>query len=76
MLAHPCRGLYAQYIITKSFPFNQIQFSRARVGNFRKKNYSTEDGIVGENRNKLSEFHSEPFRGRGKNPKFRFVKQK
>ncbi len=58
-----------------------------RVGNFRQKNNSAEDGIDGTNgyfrRNsgcsaeqKISEFRSEPFRGRGNNSEFRFMEQK
>jgi hypothetical protein len=58
-----------------------------RVGNFRQKNNSAEDGIGGTNgyfrRNsgcsaeqKTSEFRSESFRGREKNSKFRSVEQK
>jgi hypothetical protein len=58
-----------------------------RVGNFRSKNNSAEDGIVGTNgyfqRNsgcsaeqKTSEFRSEPFRGRENNSEFRSVEQK
>jgi hypothetical protein len=57
-----------------------------RVGNFRQKNNSAEDGIDGTNgyfrRNsgcsaeqKLSEFRSEPFRGREDNSEFRSVEQ-
>jgi hypothetical protein len=66
-----------------------IHFRRAlaRVGNFRQKNNSAEDGIDGTNgyfrRNsgcsaeqKISEFRSEPFRGREKNSEFRSVEQK
>ncbi len=60
---------------------------RFRVGNFRQKNNSAEDGIDGINgyfrRNfgcsaeeKISEFRSEPFRGRENNSEFRSVKQK
>jgi hypothetical protein len=58
-----------------------------RVGNFRQKNNSAEDGIDGTNgyfrRNsgcsaeqKISEFRSEPFRGRENNSEFRSVEQK
>jgi hypothetical protein len=58
-----------------------------RVGNFRQKNYSAEDGIDGTNgyfrRNsgcsaeqQISEFRSEPFRGRENNSEFRSVGQK
>jgi hypothetical protein len=58
-----------------------------RVGNFRQKNNSTEDGIDGTNgyfrRNsgcsaeqKLSELRSEPFRGRENSSEFRSVEQK
>jgi hypothetical protein len=58
-----------------------------RVGNFRQKNNSAEDGIDGTKgyfqRNsgcsaeqKISEFRSEPFRGRENNSKFRSVEQK
>ncbi len=58
-----------------------------RVGNFRQKNNSAEDGIDGTNgyfrRNsgcsveqKLSEFRSEPFRGIENNSEFRSVEQK
>ncbi len=61
--------------------------SPVRVGNFRQKNNSAEDGIDGTNsyfrRNsgcsaeqKISEFRSEPFRGRGNNSEFRSVEQK
>jgi hypothetical protein len=57
-----------------------------RVGNFRQKNNSAEDGIDGTNgyfrRNsghsaeqKLSEFRSEPFSGRANNSEFRSVEQ-
>ncbi len=60
---------------------------RGTVGNFRQKNNSEEDGIdgtmvisdgiMGVPRNrKLSEFRSEPFRGREKNSEFRCVEQK
>jgi hypothetical protein len=58
-----------------------------RVGNFRQKNYSAEDGIDGTNgyfrRNsgcsaeqELSEFRSEPFPGRESNSEFRSVDKK
>jgi hypothetical protein len=58
-----------------------------RVGNFRQKNNSAEDGIDGTNgyfrRNsgcsaeqKISEFRSEPFRGRENNSEYRSVEQK
>jgi hypothetical protein len=58
-----------------------------RVGNFRQKNNSAEDGIDGTNgyfrRNsgcsaeqKLSECRSERFRGRENNSEFRSVEQK
>ena len=58
-----------------------------RVGNFRQKNNSAEGGIDGTKgyfrRNsgcsaeqKISEFRSEPFRGREKNSEFRSVEQK
>jgi hypothetical protein len=58
-----------------------------RVGNFRQKNNSAEDGTDGTNgyfrRNsgcsaeqKISEFRSEPFRGRDNNSEFRSVEQK
>ncbi len=58
-----------------------------RVGNFRQKNNSAEDGIDGTNgyfrRNsgysaeqKTSEFRSEPFHGRENNSEFRSVAQK
>ncbi len=58
-----------------------------RVGNFRQKNNSAEDGIDGTNgyfrRNsgcsaeqKLSEFRSEPFRGRENSSEFRSLEQK
>jgi hypothetical protein len=58
-----------------------------RVGNFRQKNNSAEDGIDGTNgyfrRNsgcsaeqKISEFRSEPFRGRENNSEFRSVEKK
>ena len=58
-----------------------------RVGNFRQKNNSAEDGRDGTNgyfrRNsgcsaeqKTSEFRSEPFRGRENNTEFRSVEQK
>ncbi len=61
--------------------------SENRVGNFRQKNNSAEDGIHGTNgyfrRNsgcsaeqKCSEFRSEPFRGRENNSEFRSVDQK
>ncbi len=61
--------------------------SQFRVGNFRQKNNSAEDGIVGTNgyfrRNsgcsaeqKISEFRSELFRGRENNSEFRSVEQK
>jgi hypothetical protein len=61
--------------------------TEARVGNFRQKNNSAEDGIDGTNgyfrRNsdcsaeqKISEFRSEPFRGRENNSEFRSVEQK
>ncbi len=57
-----------------------------RVGNFRQKNNSAEDGIDGTHgyfrRNsgcsaeqKISEFRSEPFRGRENNSEFRSVEQ-
>ena len=59
----------------------------ARVGNFRQKNNSAEDGIDGTNgyfrRNsgcsaeqKISEFRSEPFRGRENSSEFRSEEQK
>jgi hypothetical protein len=59
----------------------------SRVGNFRQKNNSAEDGIDGTNyyfrRNsgcsaeqKISEFRSEPFRGRENNSEFRSVEPK
>ena len=59
----------------------------SRVGNFRQKNNSAEDGIDGTNgffrRNsgcsaeqKISEFRSEPFRGRENNSEFRFEETK
>ncbi len=59
----------------------------ARVGNFQQKNNSAEDGIDGTNayfrRNsgcsaeqKISEFRSEPFRGRENISEFRSVEQK
>jgi hypothetical protein len=60
-----------------------------RVGNFRQKNNSVEDGIDGANgyfrvrlnygcsaEQKFSEFRSEPFRGRENNSKFRSVELK
>ncbi len=58
-----------------------------RVGNFRQKNNSAEDGIDGTNgyfrRNsgcsaeqKISEFRSEPFRGRENNSEFRSMEQR
>ncbi len=58
-----------------------------RVGNFRQKNNSAEDGIDGTNgyfqlnsgcsaEQKISEFRSEPFRGRENNSEFRSVEQK
>jgi hypothetical protein len=58
-----------------------------RVGNFRQKNNSAKDGIDGTNgyfrRNsgvsaeqKISEFRSEPFRGRENTSEFRSVDQK
>jgi hypothetical protein len=58
-----------------------------RVGNFRQKNNSAEEGIDGANgyfrRNsgcsaeqKIPEFRSEPFRGRKNNSEFRSVEQK
>ncbi len=61
--------------------------STTRVGNFRQKNNSAEDGIDGTNayfrRNsgcsaeqKPPEFRSEPFRGRENNTEFRSVEQK
>jgi hypothetical protein len=61
--------------------------NRSRVGNFRQKNNSAEDGIDETNgyfrRNsgcsaeqKISEFRSEPFRGRENNSEFRSVEQK
>ncbi len=64
-----------------------LRWAAARVGNFRQKNNSAEDGIDGTNgyfrRNsggsaeqKLSEFPSEPFRGRENNSEFHSVEQK
>ncbi len=61
--------------------------SSVRVGNFRHKNNSADDGIDGTNgyfrrisgcsaEQKISEFSSEPFRGREINSEFRSVKQK
>ncbi len=58
-----------------------------RVGNFRQKIYSAEDGVDGTKgyfrRNsgysaeqKISEFRSEPLRGRENNSEFRSVDQK
>jgi hypothetical protein len=58
-----------------------------RVGNFRQKNNSAEDGMDGTNgyfrRNsvcsaeqKISEFRSEPFRGRENSSEFRSEEQK
>jgi hypothetical protein len=58
-----------------------------RVGNFRHKNYSAEDGIDGitgyfrrnsgcSAEQKISEFRSEPFRGRENNSEFRSEEQK
>ncbi len=58
-----------------------------RVGNFRQKNNSAEDGIDGTNgyfrRNSdcsaeqtISEFRSEPFRGRENSSEFRSEEQK
>jgi hypothetical protein len=58
-----------------------------RVGNFRQKNNSAEDGIDGTNgyfrrssgcsaEQKISEFRSKPFRRREKNSEFRSVEQK
>ena len=60
---------------------------QTRVGNFRQKNNSAEDGIDGTKgyfrRNsgysaeqKISEFRSELFRGRENNSEFRSVDQK
>ncbi len=62
-------------------------FAASRVGNFRQKNNSAEDGIDGTNgyfrrnsgcsaEHKISEFRSEPFRGRENNSEFRSVEQK
>jgi hypothetical protein len=59
----------------------------SRVGNFRQKNNSAEDGIDGTNgyfrrisgrsaEQKISEFRSEPFRGRDNNSEFRSVEHK
>ncbi len=70
----------------RNLPFGAI-LPLLRVGNFRQKNNSAEDGIDGTTgyfrRNsgcsaeqKTSEFRSEPFRGRENNSEFRSVEQK
>ncbi len=78
-----CRSqqmIFAEYV---SLGYTHVP----RVGNFRQKNNSTEDGIDGTKgyfrRNsgysaeqKISEFCSEPFRGRENNSEFRSVDQK
>jgi hypothetical protein len=67
--------------------FLNVAAGAIRVGNFRQKNNSAEDGIDGKNgyfrRNsgcsaeqKNSEFRSEPFRGRENNSEFHSVEQK
>jgi hypothetical protein len=72
---------------TQDWLFEALRSVADRVGNFREKNNSAEDGIDGTNgyfrRNsgcsaeqKISEFRSEPFRGREKNSEFRSVEQK
>ena len=73
------------YIVLLTFLFPYAIGNR--VGNFRQKNNSAEDGIDGTNgyfrrtsgcsaEHKISEFRSEPFRGRGNNSEFRSVEQK
>jgi hypothetical protein len=75
---YPCLGSLAEQAVRRS--------QTPRVGNFRQKNNSAEDGIDGTNgyfrRNsgcsveqKISEFRSEPFRGRENNSEFRSVEQ-
>jgi hypothetical protein len=76
-------SLHSQIACTS---FSYVIFT-LRVGNFRQKNNSAEDGIDGTNgyfrRNsggsaeqKISEFCSEPFRGRDNNSEFHSVEQK
>ena len=76
-------GMIPLYLIQNAFCF----FFITRVGNFRQKNNSAEDGIDGTNgyfrRNsdcsaeqKFSEFRSKPFSGRENSSEFRNVEQK
>ncbi len=81
------KHLCSVFRIRSVFPLVGIGTPPTRVGNFRQKNNSAEDGIDGTNgyfrRNsscsaeqKISEFRSEPFRGRENNSEFCSVEQK
>ncbi len=73
--------------IKETIKIQSLIDTRSRVGNFRQKTNSAEDGIGGTNgyfrwnsgcstEEKISEFRSEPFRDRENNSEFRSVKQK